>query len=325
MKKLLCIALIAFGFTANAQETDTVTLISNNQVIKTAYESETLTLKEKIDVVNQQVEEGNITENQAYQVISKIMEQEDAEAVVETAEDYDYDWGKEQNPFDFAMGIEMDTVVKYRTKITPYLAFGVGNVATDGAFANSEFGYLRSNYFEWGIAVRTPFNKNNNKWGVRYGLGFKYNGLATTQNREFTLPGNQTITAPSSEELRKNYAYLRNTYITIPVTLDFTTTTKSYNEANRRFTTKEGLNFGMGGYIGYNINSKQHIRYENADGYKIYEQQKGDWNVNDFQYGLMAYAGKDNYKLVFKYDLNPVFSDNTVDQNYWSIGIQLGL
>src|SRR5690606_7359419 len=98
---------------------------------------------------------------------------------------------------------------------------------------------------------------------------------------------NQTITTPSSKELRKNYAYLINTYITIPISLDFTTTTKSYNEANRRFTTKEGLNFGVGGYIGYNINSKQHIRYENADGYKIYEQQKGDWNVNDFQYELM--------------------------------------
>src|SRR5690606_4531278 len=229
MKKLLCIALIAFGFTANAQETDTVTLISNNQVIKTAYESETLTLKEKIDVVNQQVEEGNITENQAYQVISKIMEQEDAEAVVETAEDYDYDWGKEQNPFDFAMGVQMDTVVKYRTKITPYLAFGVGNVATDGAFANSEFGYLRSNYTEFGIVARTPFSKTNNKWGIRYGLGFKYNGLATTQNREFTLTGNQTVTAPSDKELRKNYAFLRNTYITIPVSLDFTTTPKTYN------------------------------------------------------------------------------------------------
>src|SRR5690606_13067425 len=123
----------------------------------------------------------------------------------------------------------------------PYLAFGVGNVATDGAFANSEFGYLRSNYFEWGIAVRTPFSKTNNKWGIRYGLGFKYNGLATTDNKQFVLKGNQTDTEMSAKELRKNYAYLRNTYITIPVTLDFTTTTKSYNEANRRFTTKEGL------------------------------------------------------------------------------------
>lgn len=329
MKKLLFIALLAFNFTANAQETDLVTLITNNQVLKTAYESETLTLKEKITVVNQQVEEGNITENQGYQLISKIIEQENAEtdvAVDAAEENYDYDWGKETSPFDFAMGVQMDTVVKYSTKTTPYLAFGVGNVATDGAFANSEFGYMRSNYFEWGIAARTPFSKTNNKWGIRYGLGFKYNGLATTQNRMFGLRGeNQTVTMPSEINLRKNYAYFRNTYVTIPISLDFTTTSKVYNEANRRFTTKEGINFGIGGYVGYNINSKQFIRYENADGYKISEQQKGDWNVNDFQYGLTAYAGKDYFKVVLKYDLSPVFSDNTVDQNYWSIGLQLGL
>ncbi len=325
MKKLLCVALLAFGYVVNAQENDAVNYVNNNQVIKTAYESETLTFKEKIAIVNEQVSQGTISENQAYQIISLIMAQEEAEETVEAEENYDYDWGKETSPFDFAMGVQMDTVVKYRTKITPYLAFGVGNVATDGAFANSEFGYLRSNYTEFGIAARTPFSKTNNKWGIRYGLGFKYNGLATTQNREFTLTGNQTVTAPSDKELRKNYAFLRNTYITIPVSLDFTTTTKTYNEANRRFTTKNGLNFGLGGYLGYNINSKQHLRYNDVNDYKIYEQQKGDWNVNNFQYGLMAYAGAESFKLVFKYDLNPVFSNNIVDQNYWSLGVQFGL
>lgn len=325
MRKLLCIALLAFGFTTQAQEVDAVSIISNNQVLKTAYESESLSLKDKIEVVNEQVSEGNITENEAYYVISKISELNEDSLTAESDEEFDYNWGKENNPFDFAMGVELDTVVKYRKVVMPYVAVGVGNVATDGAFANSEFGYLRSNYVEWGIAVRAPFSKTNNKWGIRYGLGFKYNGLATTQNKEFALNGNQTITATSDKELRKNYAYLRNTYITIPISLDFTTSTKTYNEANRRFTTKTGLNFGLGGYLGYNINSKQHLRYNNADGYKVYEQQKGNWNVNDFQYGLSAYAGWDQVKLVFKYDLNPVFKNNTVNQNYWSLGIQLGL
>lgn len=339
MKKLLCFAVFAFGITVQAQNIDSI--IEKNAAIKTAQANEDLTLSEKISVVNQQVDNGRITKDQAYQIITKFSNEQpvylqaipveapvevvEVEAVDAAEENYDYDWGKETSPFDFAMGVQMDTVVKYGTKTTPYLAFGVGNVATDGAFANSEFGYMRSNYFEWGIAARTPFSKTNNKWGIRYGLGFKYNGLATTQNQEFTLAGNQTVTAPSSKELRKNYAYLRNTYITIPVSLDFTTTSKVYNEANRRFTTKEGINFGIGGYVGYNINSKQFIRYENADGYKISEQQKGDWNVNDFQYGLTAYAGKDHFKLVLKYDLSPVFSNNEVDQNYWSIGLQLGL
>ncbi|MDO5637247.1 MAG: outer membrane beta-barrel protein [Myroides sp.] len=325
MKKLLSIALLAISFSSNAQEVDAQSVINNNQIIKTAYESATLSLKEKIEVVNEQVSEGHLSENQAFQVISKIMSQIDAEESVEIAEEYDTDWATETNPFDYAIGVQMDTTVKYSTQVTPYIMIGVGNVATNGAFANSEFGYLRSNSVEWGIAFRKPFSTTNNTWGIRYGLGFKYNGLATTQNQEFELADNQTITAPSDKELRKNYSYLRNTYINVPISLDFTTTSKTYNEANRRFTTKVGINFGIGGYVGYNINSKQHLRYKNADGYKIYEQQKGDWNVNDFQYGLMAYAGKDHFKLVLKYDLSPVFTDNVVDQNYWSIGLQLGL
>ena len=342
MKKLLCFAVFAFGVTVQAQNIDSI--IEKNAAIKTAQANENLTLNEKIRVVKNQVDNGKITKDQAYQIIeifsneppiyveayaNDVAVEVDAvevEAVDAAEENYDYDWGKETSPFDFAMGVQMDTVVKYGTKVTPYLAFGVGNVATDGAFANSEFGYMRSNYFEWGIAARTPFGKTNNKWGIRYGLGFKYNGLATTQNRMFGLRGgDQTVTMPAPINLRKNYAYFRNTYINIPISLDFTTTSKVYNEANRRFTTKEGINFGVGGYVGYNINSKQFIRYENADGYKISEQQKGDWNVNDFQYGLTAYAGKDHFKLVLKYDLSPVFTDNVVDQNYWSIGLQLGL
>lgn len=338
MKKLLCFALFAFTMSVQAQNIDSV--IEKNTAINEIANNEDLTLSEKITIVNQQVDNGRITKDQAYQIITKFSNEQpvyvqavpevtfDETEVVEVEavdENYDYDWGKETSAFDFATGVEMDTIVKYSTKTTPYLAFGVGNVATDGAFANSEFGYMRSNYFEWGVAARTPFSKTNNKWGVRYGVGFKYNGLATTQNKEFALSGNQTVTTPSAKNLRKNYAYFRNTYVTVPISLDFTTTTKVYNEANRRFKTKEGYNFGIGGYVGYNINSKQFIRYENADGYKIAEQQKGDWNVNDFQYGLTAYAGKDTFKLVLKYDLSPVFSDNLVDQNYWSLGIQFGL
>lgn len=340
MKKLICFAMFAFGMSVQAQSIDSI--IEKNAAIKTAQSNEDLTLSEKISVVNQQVDNGRITKDQAYQIITKFSNEqpvyvqgypaedvvavvEEVEAVDAAEENYDYDWGKETSPFDFAMGVQMDTVVKYGTKTTPYVAFGVGNVAIDGAFANSEFGYMRSNYFEWGIAARTPFSKTNNKWGIRYGLGFKYNGLATTQNRIFGFRGeNQTVTMPSEIKLRKNYAYLRNTYINIPISLDFTTTSKVYNEANRRFTTKEGINFGIGGYVGYNINSKQHLRHEVGD-YKTYAQQKGDWNVNDFNYGLTAYAGKDHFKLVLKYDLSPVFSNNVVDQNYWSIGLQLGL
>lgn len=324
MKKLLFITLLGFGLSANAQEDAFLNIINNNQIIKTAYESNTLSLKEKLAVVNEQVKEGNINESQAYQIISKINESI-SDDTPENDESFDYNWGKQVNPFDLAMNVEMDTLVKYRSATSAYVSLGVGNLTTNGSFANSEFGYLRSNSIEWGIVTRKPFNSASNKWGIRYGLGIKYNGLATTQNKEFVVDGAQTVTQVSNKQLRKNYAYLRNTYITMPITIDFSTSTKTYNEANRKFINNSGYNFGLGGYLAYNINSKQLIRYEGADGYKFYEQLKGDWNVNDFQYGLMAYVGTDKFKVVAKYDLNPMFKNNSIDQNYWSLALHLGL
>lgn len=326
MKKILTLALMVFGFTVSAQEGDVSAVFVKNQVVKTAYESATLSLKEKIEIVNQQVESGFLTESEALYAISQMTNVEPIEYIENVAQEkFDAEWQQEENPFEFAMGVEVDTLVKYRRTGGVYVSFGFANAAVDGAFANSEFGYLRSNSLEWGLVFRTPFNRYNNKWGIRYGLGVKYNGLATTQNREFALNGNQTVTSTSGKDLKGNSAVLRNTYINIPISLDFTTTTKTYNKANRRFIKKQGFNFGIGGYIGYNIGSQQHLRYENAANYKIYEEQKGDWNVNDFQYGLSAYAGLDWVKLVFNYDLNPVFKNNPVDQNYWSLGIRLGM
>lgn len=321
MKKIVFLALFAFSLNAQSQEINIQDLVDNNPVLRTAYYSTTLSLNDKITVINEQVQEGVITKDQAFSIINEIANTNETQnsSTVSTS------WTDALNPFKEAMEVQIDTVPKYRTQVSPYFSYGVGNVAVDGAFANSEFGYMRSNSIEWGIAVRRPFSENSNTWGIRYGLGFKYQGLATTQNNEFAVVGDQTITVPSTKALRNNYAYLRNTYVTIPVTLDFTTTKKVYNDANKSFVTKSGFNFGVGGFVGYNLNSKQFVKYTNEMGSKVSEEQKHDWNVTNFQYGLMAYAGSDRFKVVAKYDLNPLFENNTINQQYWTLGIQIGL
>ena len=73
--------------------------------------------------------------------------------------------------------------------------------------------------------------------------------------------------------------------------------------------------------MGYNINSKQFLSYE-VDGYRINERQKGNWNVNDWNYGVSAYAGWGSTSLYVKYDLNPLFKNNAVDQNNISLGVR---
>ena len=59
---------------------------------------------------------------------------------------------------------------------------------------------------------------------------------------------------------------------------------------NRIFKIEKGFRFGIGGFVGYNTNSKQFLSYE-ENGYRINERQKGNWNVNDWNYGLSTYVG----------------------------------
>jgi hypothetical protein len=51
-------------------------------------------------------------------------------------------------------------------------------------------------------------------------------------------------------------------------------------------------------------------------------KEKGDFNVNDFIYGVSAYLGFSETSLYVKYDLNPMFADNAVKQNNVSLGVR---
>src|SRR5690606_7407419 len=228
--------------------------------------------------------------------------------------------------FSFFAPTELDTVVKYRTQAILFSAGGSRTGSDDDAFANSDFGYLRSSFAEWGLAFRRPFNENNNLLGLRYGISFSYNSITPTQNNILVDNGNgETILADSGiDDMKRGQTYFRNSYINIPISLDFDFSTKTYNHANRRFRKNPGLNFRIGGYVGYNINSDQFIR-EKEDGFEYSIKGHGKWNVSDFNYGVVAYAGYSFIKRYAKYELQPDFENNASDQRYWSLGLMIEL
>lgn len=230
---------------------------------------------------------------------------------------------QEYRGFDYLGTAATDTIVRHKATISPILRFGAVNVRSDQQIANSDFAYMRSSGFEIGLMQRQPLSKQSNLIALKYGVTFVYNSLVPTDNRVFALEGNQTNLQVSDKNLRKAHTYFRNSYVNIPLTLDFDFSKKTYNQANRKFVTKEGINFGIGGYVGYNINSKQFISYKDEFGNKVTEKHHGKWNVEDFNYGLTAYVGSRNLKVFAKYDLAPIFKNNTTDQYYWNLGIQL--
>ena len=115
----------------------------------------------------------------------------------------------------------------------------------------------------------------------------------------------------------------RNVYLTLPLHLEFDFTPKKVSKDGTKtnFRTHESVRLGIGGYAGVRIKSKQILKYE-IDDVKIKERQKGDFNVSDFNYGLSAYLGYGQTSLYVKYDLNPMFKNNNIDQNNVSLGIR---
>ncbi|TDD78705.1 hypothetical protein [Flavobacterium caseinilyticum] len=206
-----------------------------------------------------------------------------------------------------------------RTTSQFVLATGLNNVVTDGSVEKSDFRYLGSNFYEWGVTYNTRIFKNYNLLHAKYGLSVMYNNLRATDNRFFAVNGNQTnleLNAVAQDDSR-----FKNVNLVFPMHLEFDFTKSKERDGKTYFKTHDSFRLGLGGYVGTNLKSKQLINYD-TDGYKSREITKGDFNVDNFIYGLSTYIGYKSTSLYLKYDLNPLFKDNTVKQNNVSLGLR---
>ena len=69
------------------------------------------------------------------------------------------------------------------------------------------------------------------------------------------------------------------------------------------------------------MKSKQILKYDDNN-LNATERLKGDFNTTDFIYGLSSYIGYKSTSLYLKYDLNPLFKNNSVKQNNISLGLR---
>ena len=119
----------------------------------------------------------------------------------------------------------------------------------------------------------------------KYGLTGVYNTLKPTENRYFMETNGQTNLSTSSFSSATKDTRFKNVFITIPIFLEFDfSENKIDKKGNKIFQIERGYRFGIGGFIGYNTNSKQFITYE-ENGYRIDVRQKGNWNIPDWNYG----------------------------------------
>lgn len=351
MKKIITLCVLAAFSLANAQEQST---IDTNKIDATVSENVIAykkTLQDKIDAVKRAVINGVISKEEGDKIITKF-ESAKIDALTSTIEyavdiesiDWSaYEWldgsdvVDEEVVFDEVEYADEEStsshqltkdVVKniWSFKQTGFVFSGAfANLANQGSFANSEFSYGRSNNMEWGIMSRIPFSKENSNVGLKYGLTFNYYQLHTTNNRVFVKEGKDLVMETFPYNLKKNKSFLRNTYITLPIMIDFDFSKQHFDDVKGQFVKRNGFKMALGGYLGYNINSKQFIRYKNEYGHIVKEKQKGEWNATNFQYGLQASVGYGNVHIVGKYDLNNMFKENPKGLNFWSLGLRIEL
>lgn len=215
--------------------------------------------------------------------------------------------------------IEKQERLSRRTTSQLVFATGINNLATNGDVNNSDFRYWGSHFYEWGLTYNSRIMKDHNFLHAKYGLSLMYNNLRPTDNRFFVKNGGQTNLEESNISL--NDSRLRNVYLVMPLHLEFDFSGKKEKEGKTYFKTHDSFRFGIGGYAGARIKSKQILEYE-ANNNDVTYKEKGSFNVNNFIYGVSAYIGHRSTSLYVKYDLNPLFKDNVVKQNNISLGIR---
>jgi hypothetical protein len=307
--------------------------------IKTIAEEEKRALKSEVEALDKAVELGKMTKEEAATLKAKIAEeraknietkiaaQEKAlrDLVNGNVNEEESNDSLKKNSFAIPGGFKSKNYDKNksenRTTSQAVFAGGYNNLVTDGAVANSQFGYGRSGFYEWGVTWNTRLSNNSNLLHLKYGVGFMYNQLHATDNRVFADINNQTVLVDSGVETKAKRTYFKNVYFVVPMHLEFDFSKTKMVDDKKVFKSHTGARFGIGGFVGVNTNSKQFIEYE-QNGYKFKEKQKGDFNVNDFTYGLSTYIGYRATSLYLKYDLNPIFKNNPVNQNNISLGIR---
>ncbi|MGM1057172.1 MAG: hypothetical protein ACQEWG_14890 [Bacteroidota bacterium] len=275
-------------------------------------------LKQTLEGINYQLEKGLITPEQAKQQRENAAKKhalniENRIAILENE-------------------LELKDRNKEHYKKVPYdrrttgdivLAFGLNNaISNENPIDDSDFKIGGSRFFEIGWAWKTRVLNNSNVFRLKYGVSFQFNGLKPTDNRYFVERDELTVLEEFPLDLDKSKFRMDN--LVFPVHFEFGPSKRTETEKYFRYSTHGMFKIGLGGYAGFNIGERQKLKYR-EDGDKIKEKLNGDYNTNEFIYGLSGYLSLGGTALYVKYDLNPIFKDPNIELNNISVGLRFDI
>ena len=212
----------------------------------------------------------------------------------------------------------------YDRRTTSDLVFAIGfnNAIIEGQSLNdSPYKLGGSGFVELGWAWKTRIFQNSNAVRFKYGFSFQWNKLDIKDNLYF----NEMDDVVTLEEypINLNKSKFRTTNLVFPVHFEFGPSKKIERDTYFRYSTRKQFKFGIGGYGGFMLQSLQKLKYE-QDGNKQKDKFKG-YNTNDLVYGISSYLAWGDVGLYFKYDLSPIFKNQTYDQRNISLGIRFDM
>ena len=210
-----------------------------------------------------------------------------------------------------------------RTTTDIVFAFGFNNTLIDGQdLEDSPYKLGGSGFIELGYAWKTRIFENTNFWRLKYGFSFQWNKLKIKDNN-YLVNTNGDISL-QEYPLDADKIKFRTTNLVIPMHIEFGPSKKIEKEDYFRYSTHKKLKIGLGGYAGLNLGNMQKIKYK-EDGEREKDKQRDQLEVSEFIYGLSGYVALGDVALYVKYDLNPLFKNQVVDQNNISVGLRFDM
>ncbi len=215
---------------------------------------------------------------------------------------------------------------RYRTRRTTnsfVFALGLNNLTTNGAISsinNSEYNFWSSHYLEIGSNNKTKIFKNQGLFYIDYGFSVVYTTLHPKNNQFFTIDKNSNKTILQMDNINLDKSKFKNVQLIFPVFLEMNFSKPYIDNDKVNFGPNRGFKIGLGGFIGLNLKTKQILKYK-IDDIKTKDIKKGDFNVNNFLYGINAFIGNNDTSLFVRYNLNQLFNNSNLNQKNIAFGV----
>lgn len=347
---LLCLFVGNINAQDSIQKTNNQNKIESlNDIKEIIQKEEREYLKNDVEAINHRLDNGDITKEEAEKQKQEAAQKralniENRLAIIDNRiellerNESGYDNNDDTDKRDYigiSIGGEDESFagfkIKNRNKYRKYdkrttndfvFAIGINNTIIDGESIGDSYEMLGSGFEELGWAWKTRVFNNSNAVRFLYGFSFQWNKLTPKDDQYFVQNGDVTTLEDFPSDL--NCSNFRVTNLVFPMHFEFGPSKKIERETYFRYSTRKQFKVGIGGYAGFNIDTKQKLKYkENGDSVK--QKISRNYNTSDFVYGLSGYVGIDNVSLYVKYDLNPLFKDQAFDQNNISLGVRFDL